>query len=174
MKSMIDLLHQRRSTRKFTAQPVDDQHIAQLLDAGLLAPSSKDTRPVEFVAVTDKTAIAALAACRDAGTMALRTAALAIAVVADTRKSDVWVENAAIAAMLIQLEAEHLGLGSTWVQMRLRTNGDQTAEDAVRAALGIPEHYGVLCVLAVGHKDELKSPRQLTASDQGHIHRDRF
>lgn len=171
---MIDLLRQRRSTRKFTAQPVDEQHIALLLEAGLLAPSSKDTRPVELVAVTDKTVIAALAACRDAGTMALRAAPLAIAVVADTRKSDVWVENAAIAAILIQLEAEHLGLGSTWVQVRLRANGDQSAESGVRAALGIPESYGVLCVLAVGHKDETKPPRQLNADDQARLHSHMF
>lgn len=171
---MIDLLRQRRSTRKFTAQPVDERHVAMLLEAGLLAPSSKNTRPVEFVTVTDRAAIEALAECRDAGTLALRTAPLAIVVMADTRKSDVWVENAAIAAILIQLEAEHLGLGSTWVQMRLRASGVQSAETGVRAALDIPEHYGVLCVLAVGHKDEAKPARQLNAEDQAHIHRDRF
>ena len=171
---MIELLSNRRSIRKFTAQAVSDEHLEKLLAAALLAPSSKDTRPVELVAVRDKTTIETLAACRDSGTMPLRTAALVLAVTADTLKADVWVENASIAAILVQLEAERLGLGSTWVQMRLRTNGDISAEAEVRKTLGIPENYGVLCLLAIGHKDEIKQPRQLDAADWARTHKERF
>ena len=171
---MIELLSNRRSIRKFTSQAVSDEQLEKLLAAALLAPSSKDTRPVELVAVRDKAMIAALAACRDSGTMPLRTATLALAVTADTGKADVWVENASIAALLVQLEAERLGLGSTWVQMRLRTNGDHSAEEDVRKTLGIPENYGVLCLLAIGYKDEEKQPRQLDASDWARTHSERF
>ena len=106
--------------------------------------------------------------------MPLRTATLVLAVTANTDKADVWVENASIAAILVQLEAEHLGLGSTWVQMRLRTNGDRSAEDEVRKTLGIPENYGVLCLLAIGHKDEFKQPRQLDTADWTRTHNERF
>lgn len=171
---MIELLSNRRSIRKFTSQPVSDEHLEKLVAAALLAPSSKDTRPVELVAVRDKNTIAALAACRDSGTMPLRTAALVLAVTADTGKSDAWVENASIAAILAQLEAEHLGLGSTWVQMRLRTNGEKSAEAEVRKTLGIPANYGVLCLLAIGHKDEVKQARQLDAGDWARTHSERF
>ena len=171
---MIELLSTRRSIRKFTSQAVSDAHLEKLLAAALLAPSSKDTRPVELVAVRDRAMIKALSACRDSGTMPLRTATLVLAVTANTDKADVWVENASIAAILVQLEAEHLGLGSTWVQMRLRTNGDRSAEDEVRKTLGIPANYGVLCLLAIGHKDEEKQPRQLEASDWARTHSERF
>ena len=75
---------------------------------------------------------------------------------------------------ILQLEAEHLGLGSTWVQMRLRTNGDKSAEAEVRKTLGIPDNYGVLCLLAIGHKDEVKQPRQLDAADWTRTHTERF
>ena len=171
---MIELLSHRRSIRKFTEEAVSDDDLEKLLAAGLLAPSSKDTRPVELIAVRDKALIAALAACRDSGTMPLRTAPLVLAVIADTDKSDVWVENASIAATLVQLEVERLGLGSTWVQMRLRTNGSASAEAEVRKALGIPEQYGVLCLVAIGHKDEVKKPRELDASDWARTHREYF
>ena len=67
--AMLELLSNRRSIRKFTDQAVSDEHLEKLLMAGLLAPSSKDTRPVELVAVRDKAVIAALADCRDSGTM---------------------------------------------------------------------------------------------------------
>ena len=171
---MIELLSNRRSIRKFTPQAVSDEDLEKLLTAALLAPSSKDTRPVELVAVRDKAKIEALAACRDSGTLPLRTASLVLAVTANTDKADVWVENASIAAILVQLEAEHLGLGSTWVQMRLRTNGDKSAEAEVRKTLGIPDNYGVLCLLAIGHKDEVKQPRQLDAADWTRTHTERF
>lgn len=171
---MLELLSNRRSIRKFTDQAVSDEHLEKLLMAGLLAPSSKDTRPVELVAVRDKAVIATLADCRDSGTMPLRTAPLVLAVVADTDKSDVWVENASIVAILVQLEVERLGLGSTWVQMRLRTNGAASAEAEVRKTLGIPGHYGVLCLVAIGHKDEVKKSRELDASDWARTHRDYF
>ena len=171
---MIELLSNRRSIRKFIPQAVSDEDLEKLLTAALLAPSSKDTRPVELVAVRDRAMIEALSACRDSGTMPLRTATLVLAVTANTDKADVWVENASIAAILVQLEAEHLGLGSTWVQMRLRTNGDRSAEDEVRKTLGIPANYGVLCLLAIGHKDEEKQPRQLEASDWARTHSERF
>lgn len=171
---MIELLSNRRSIRKFTTEAVSDEHLEKLLAAALLAPSSKDTRPVELVAVLDRAMIEALAACRDSGTMPLRTASLVLAVTADTNKADVWVENASIAATLVQLEAENLGLGSTWVQMRLRTNGAKSAEDEVRKTLGIPQNYGVLCLLAIGHKDEEKQPRQLDAADWARTHKERF
>ena len=171
---MIELLSKRRSIRKFTSQAVSDEHLEKLLAAALLAPSSKDTRPVELVAVRDKGMIAALAACRDSGTMPLHTAALVLAVTADTGKADVWVENASIAAILVQLEAENLDLGSTWVQTRLRTNGEKSAEAEVRKTLGIPENFGVMCLLAIGHKDEVKQPRQLDAADWTRTHNERF
>ena len=172
--TMIGLLSNRRSIRKFTPQAVSEQHIEKLLAAGLLAPSSKDTRPVELVAVRDRTVIKALAACRDSGTMPLNTASLVVAVTANTGKADVWVENASIAAILVQLEAEKLGLGSTWVQMRLRTNSGKSAEDEVRKTLGIPANYGVLCLLAIGHKDEIKRPRQLDEADWARTHSEHF
>ena len=171
---MLELLGNRRSIRKFSSQAVSDEHLEKLLAAALLAPSSKDTRPVELVAVRDKDMIAKLAACRDSGTMPLRTAALVLAVTANMDKADVWVENASIAAILVQLEAEQLDLGSTWVQMRLRTNGDNSAEAEVRKTLGIPENYGVLCLLAIGHKDEVKQARKLDAADWARTHSERF
>ena len=171
---MLELLTTRRSTRKFTTEAVSDEHLQKLLTAGLLAPSSKDTRPVELVAVRDPALIAALAACRDSGTMPLRTATLVVAVVADTTKADVWIENTSIAAILIQLEAERLGLGSTWVQMRLRTKGEASAEAEARKTLGIPEHYGVQCLLAIGHKNEVKTPKVLEASDWARTHKEHF
>ena len=71
--------------------------------------------------------VARLAGCRDAGGDALKTATLAVVVTADPAVSDVWEEDASIAATQIFLEAEALGLGSCWVQVRKRPCGEGTA-----------------------------------------------
>ena len=74
-------------------------------------------------------------------------------------KSDVWIEDASIASTLIQLQAEELGIGSCWVQVRGRygENGE-SAEDFVRELLNIPLPMQVLAIIALGHKAETKTP----------------
>ena len=60
----------------------------------------------------------------------------------------------------MQYQAEELGLGSCWVQMRDRGLSDGTSADEVlRGILDIPEEMCVLCVLAVGHKAEERKPQ---------------
>lgn len=125
---------------------------------------------MELFFVRDRAVVARLADCRDAGGDALRTAALAVAVTADPAVSDVWEEDASIAATQIFLEAEALGLGCCWIQVRRRPCGEGTAEDAARRMLDIPERLSVLCLLAIGYKDETKEDYDLSKLDQSKVH----
>ncbi len=61
--------------------------------------------------------------------------------------------------ILMQLEAEKLGLGSCWVQIRKRmAQGEQeSSNDFVKTLLGIPEQYEVLAILALGGSRRGKS-----------------
>ena len=159
MDSFHDLLINRRSIRRYTSEPVDPQHVRLILEAALMAPSSKSARPWQFVVVEDKAVLAELSQCKPAYATSLLTAPLAIVVTADTTKSDVWVEDASIAAMLMQLQAADLGLGSCWVEVRERFRADgEPSEEYVRQVLGIPEEFGVPCIITVGHKDEERKP----------------
>ena len=156
MIEILDILSKRRSIRQFKDQKIDKSILEQILKAGLLAPSSKNKKPVEFIVVEDKDTIEELKKCKSKGADALTTASCAIVVIADSHLSDVWVEDASIATILIQLAAENLGLGSIWIQMRKRFNDQGDAEEQVRKLLNIPEKYGVLSIIALGHKDEEK------------------
>lgn len=152
---MLELLKQRRSTRKYKDLPVEKTALDKILKAALLAPSGKNIMPLEFVVIDDKATLLKLETCKHPGAVALKTSPLAIIVIGDTEKSDVWVEDASIASILIQLEAEALGLGSCWIQIRKRqSKTGENSEDAVRKLVGIPENYGVLSIIALGHKDE--------------------
>lgn len=61
-----------------------------------------------------------LSHCKEQASSFIADAALAIVVMADPLASDVWIEDASIASIMIQLQAEDLGLGSCWVQVRER------------------------------------------------------
>jgi nitroreductase len=98
-----------------------------------------------------------------------------VAVIADPAKSDVWIEDASIAAIIFQLEAEDLGLGSCWIQVRCRTRSDgEDSEAYVRDQLGIPASYRVLCLIAIGVKDEQRSPFDESRLAWEKIHLNRF
>ena len=90
---MLELLKHRRSIRTFTDEPVSQENIDSLLKAALLAPSSMGKKPVECIAVRNKETIARLKTYKKHGTTPLGTAPLAIVVIADGQKSDVWVEE---------------------------------------------------------------------------------
>lgn len=154
----LDLLMKRRTIRIFKDEKIDKETILKVIKAGLLAPSSKNKKPVEFIVVEDKDTLLKLENCKDKGGIGLETAPCAIVVVGDSSKSDVWIEDASIAATYMQLEAEQLDLGSVWIQMRKRFNEIGDSEDEVRKLLNIPENYGVLCIIALGYKDEVKKP----------------
>ncbi|NLB02916.1 MAG: NAD(P)H nitroreductase [Bacteroidales bacterium] len=155
MDNFIDLVRQRRSTRKFLETCISPDVVAELMRAALMSPSSKRTNAWEFILVDDADKLKKLSLSKKHGSALIEGASLGIVIIADKNKSDVWVEDASIAALIIQLQAESLGLGSCWVQIRQRRDAqDRDSEDYVRELLGIPEQYGVLCILALGMKAE--------------------
>ena len=158
MDNFIDLVRQRRSTRKFMETSISPDLVAELMRAALMSPSSKRSNPWEFVLVDDAEMLKKLSLSKKHGSALIEGASLGIVVIADKTQSDVWVEDASIAALIIQLQAESLGLGSCWVQIRNRRDPeDKDSEKFVRELLGIPEQYGVLCILALGMRKPSKS-----------------
>ena len=156
---MIELLRRRRSIRNFTAAKIEPETVETLIEAALRAPSSRGINPWEFVLVDDCETIHKLSEAKQHGSEFLKNAPLAIVVCADSSKSDVWIEDCSIAAIIIQLTAVSLGLGSCWAQIRERRHDQEvTAEAYIRKLLGLPEHLKVECVLGIGHPAEEKQP----------------
>ena len=155
---LIDLLRTRRSIRQFTEQPIEAEKIDLLLEAALRSPSSKGNSPWEFIVVTEPERLQKLAVAKAHGASFLQGAPLAIVVCADPAKSDVWVEDAAIATTLLHLQAADLGLGSCWVQIRLRQREDATSSQAYLAdLLDLPEGLMVLAIVGIGYPAAAKS-----------------
>ena len=159
MESFASLIKQRRSTRKFTEEPLTPEQVEAILKAGLMAPSSKRSNPWQFIVVEDKEMLQKLAHCKNGGSAFLEGCSLAVVVCADVMASDVWVEDASVASIYMQLQAEDLGLGSCWCQIRNRvTEDERDSNDYVRFLLQIPYQLDVLSIIGFGPKDQVRKP----------------
>jgi nitroreductase len=156
---MIELLRKRRSIRKFKSDEIAPEVVQTLIEAALRAPSSRGINPWEFVAVKDPDLLIKLSKAKQHGSEFLKNAPLAIVVCADGTKSDVWIEDCSIAAIIIQLTALSLGLGSCWAQIRNRQHDyEKTAESYLQELLDLPEQTKVLSILGIGYPAEKKTP----------------
>jgi len=156
---MIELIRKRRSIRSFTGQPLEKGQVALLVETLLRAPTSRNINPWEFVVVDDSALLARLATAKQHGSGFLSGAALAVVICADETKSDVWIEDCSIAAILLQMAAQSLGLGSCWAQIRQRQHDEQvTAEQFVQKLLGIPSQVRVEAIIGIGYPAEKRSP----------------
>ena len=159
MSSFAELIKNRRSIRKFTDQLLSPDQVESILQAALMAPASKRKNPWEFVVVEDKTMLERLATCREHGSSFLKECAMAVVVLANGMESDVWIEDASIAAIYMQLQAEDLGLGSCWCQIRNRVREDESdVNEYIRYLLDIPYQLEVLSIIGFGYKDQERKP----------------
>lgn len=172
---LLELMRTRRSIRSYKDEAVSEESITAILQAGLLSASGKAIRPWEMVVVKDKDTLMKLSNCRKGTVKMLKEAQCAIAVLGDTTKSDVWVEDCSLVMNNMHLMAHALGLGSCWVQGRLRAaEDDRATDDFVRDILGYPEHCSLLGILTIGVPNEEKDGYDLAALPMDKIHSEKF
>lgn len=172
---LLEIMRNRRSVRSYTGEAVSEEALDQILKAGLLSASGKNLKPWEFIVVRDKTVLVKLSKSRAAGAAMIEHADCAVVVAGDTEKTDVWTEDCSVAMANMHLMADSLGVGSCWVQGRLREASDKrTTEEYIRELLGIPEKYGVEAILSLGMTAEHPDAHTLDELPMEKIHREKF
>ena len=141
-----DALRARRNVRQFTEQPVPDQALDRILEAGRRAPSAGNWQPWDFVLVTDRTQLVELAKVWRAATH-VAGAAAAIGIVApvpeDDRQSALLQYDLGQATFAMTVAAADLGVGTGHAAV-----ADQ---DLARSVLGFPAGKFLAYVLSVGY-----------------------
>lgn len=154
MDSVLNIFRTRRSHRKYNDKPIDENILKQILEVGITSPTGDNFKTIELVLIKEKEMLKELANMRKVGTKMLSGAGAAIIVLADTSKTDLWIEDAAISASYMHLMADALGIGSCWIQVRARDTADGGQfEGALRDKLNIPVHMSPLCILSLGNID---------------------
>lgn len=164
----LETIFARRSIRKYTQEPVEQKKIEMLLKAAMAAPSASNRKPWQFVVVTQRGTLDALAEAHPYGKM-LFEAPLCISVCGDlTEMEPYWVQDCSAATENLLLAATGLGLGAVWLGVYPR---DQRVA-AVRATLALPDHITPLNLISIGYPAEEKEPR--TQYDESRVHWERW
>ena len=148
--NIIDIIKSRRSIRKFTSEPVSEELVETILEAGSWAPSGLNNQPWRFAVIRDAGLRQAISELTHYSKVVMAAQVL-IAVFLDTEKSyhrekDIQAVGACLQNML--LEAHSLGLGTVWLGEIIRSN------EQIKAILGLTSELDLMAVVALGHPDE--------------------
>jgi nitroreductase len=139
----------RREIRDYLDKPISDEHLLKILEAGRVAPSSKNSQPWQFVVIENRETLSKIAALTPTGSH-IAKAPLAIALLMDGAKLPEI--DGARAMQNMVLAAWDLGIGACWV-----TN---FYEDGVKDVLGAPQRMKMVTVMPFGYAKEPKTTRK--------------
>jgi nitroreductase len=141
--NVSEAVRMKRAVRQFKPEPLPEEIIQAILNAGRRAQSSKNTQPWQFIAVTDPAILKGLSEC---GTWAghLAGAALGVAIVhPDPDEKFQIMFDVGQAAAYMQLVAWELGVGSCLASI-------YEAEKA-REVLGFPSEWHLRIAISFGY-----------------------
>jgi len=150
---MIKAIETRRSIRKYhKSKPVTSEQLKQLLTAAMLAPSARNSRPWEFIAITCRDTLDEIVRIHPYAQMC-KTATAAIVVVGIPQEdgpAGYFAQDCGAATQNILLEAADMGLGTCWCGIFPREERIGPFTELFKIA----EPKVPFCVIAVGYPDE--------------------
>ena len=162
--SVLDVIRARKSTRKYKEDPIPEEALSRILEAGRLAPSGKNLQPWKFIIVKDQDLKDRLA---EASIRQYFMARAPLIIVACAFPDDCyermgrymksWPVDVAIAVEHMMLQAQEEGLGTCWSAVYgIKKPAD--FQNRVMTILGVPEElqdkYIVVTVTPLGHPAE--------------------
>jgi len=151
--SVLRVIKERRSVRRYKADPIPEDVLHRVLDAARFSPSGKNLQPWKFILVQDESLKQRLA---EASVRQFFIAEAPIVVVAcgfpdrcysrmgNYMKS--WPVDVAIAVEHLMLQAQEEGLGTCWI--------GAFEEEDVKSVLDVPEEVRVLALTPLGYPAE--------------------
>jgi len=147
--TVLDVIRERGSVRKYEDRPIPEEILAQVLEAARLAQSAGNRQPWEFVVIRGKDMRKKLASATE------RFAAEAAAVIVciahpencgHVGPLDSYLVDVAIAVENMALVSWELDLGSCWI--------GAYDEEEIKGLLGIPENLRIASLLTLGYPAE--------------------
>lgn len=156
----IEAMRSRRSIRAYIPQPVHSSIIDEIVDCARLAPTAMNDQPWEFIALTEKTALASIPPLLGHAEF-IANAAFCILVLA--RPSTCAVEDCCAATQNLLLAAHSHGLGACWI-----AGAPQPYAPVVAAAFGAPPTHTLVSIVSVGYPAESPHIQKRSLADVLH------
>ena len=156
-----DAITSRRQVRDFTADPIPQEDIERILEAGRRAPSSRNGQRWDFVVVSDKSQLDSLSQTWQGALFVAGSAATIALVVPQAEGTAALIDQFDLgqASMQMMIAATGLGIAS----------GEAVCRDQALAqeVLGFPDGRHCVSLIALGYPADrpLKPIRQPTRRD---------
>lgn len=170
---MLEAILKRRSVRFYKPDMVSDEEIAEVLKAGFCAPSAHNAAPWHAVVVKDQAAKETLAKIHRWSKIIARVPMVIVVCVDRTGWDHFWMENGSAFMENMQIQATEMGLGTCWIGVRGLKNEDTDAEEVVRKACNIPDHFGILGITPLGYIARYPGPHK-PEIPEGRVHLNTF
>ncbi|MDP3114822.1 MAG: nitroreductase family protein [Candidatus Cloacimonadaceae bacterium] len=153
-----ELILSRHSVRDFLQDPIPAEVLAEILEAGRVAPSTQNKQPWRYIVITETAEIKRIAFnCGLIGlsNYFLRKAPCVIIACADMSKNvrlnhqDYYLVDTAISFQQMMLAAWAKGIGSCWLAA--------FSEKKLRSYLKIPDKWRIVALSPFGYPAEKKS-----------------
>ena len=142
---MIKAIQKRRSIRNYLKEEISEEKLNEIIKSAFFAPSANAIYPWELIVVKNQEMLESLSKATPWSSH-IAEANVVFVVIGHEQDSNDWVEDCAIVAEHIWLEAVEQGLASCWTHIR----GNDTAEKEVKKLLNIPDEHRVLCLMPLG------------------------
>jgi nitroreductase len=152
MTDLMETIRNRRTIRRFEPDPVADEKVEMILEAGRWAPSFSNLQPWKFIVIKDPGLKRAIdqAAKESVLHWGVHEAPVLILVCVDRRIDPLHaIETGAAATQNMTLMAHSLGLGSGWIGVM-----GTEAETGIQKILKFPETMRVVSLVPVGVSKE--------------------
>ena len=167
---LLDIMLKRRSIREYTDEKIPQEKLDKILQAGLLAPTSRNRKPCEFIVVKNKEFLQKLSKSKSAGSAMLEKADCAVVVAADSDKADTWIEDSSIAMAYMDLMATECDVASCWVQSHLRRTSDEVdSEKYIKGLFELSDNYRIVGILSLGINSNRPPAHALDEIDEDKI-----
>jgi nitroreductase len=163
----FELIKTRRSIRKFTDNPVSDEVIDRIIEAGTWAPSGLNNQPWKFAVIKDSELKKEMSGLTHYSKI-VAGANVLIAVMLDNslsydRTKDCQAIGACLQNMLLYIHS--IGLGAVWLGEILKN------KDRILTLIGGPKDLELMAVIALGHPAEKGGKVTRKVTDQTVIFR---
>jgi len=151
--SILEIIKGRRSTRRFTTEPVSEEDLQAVLEAAQWAPSGENHQPWKFLVIKNRETMLKIVEFLPYKRMQafLRNAPILIGILVKIEKSPWAILDGTLSTASMMLEAWARGLGtcfSAWYPTAPKTLIDQ-----VNSLLNIPPEWTIVTFTPLGHPD---------------------
>ncbi len=171
---VLQAIRERRMVFKFKDEPVDDEELNAVLQAGYWSESFGDCEPWQFLVVEDddiKQELYELTKRVTIYTAGIKNAPLTVAIAITGCGTSHYIEEGAVAAHNMALAAYSLGLGAYWLDVYDLENRDDSVEAEAKQLLGLPEDIRLTYLLPLGKPDQKREETRAKLDDVVHYNK---